>query len=148
MTERRVMIVALEEDSSDAALALAQSLAPHLDADVVAIHVQSGRSNEFARRAADAAEVPLFVRHCDGAHRDNVLRAAFHELQAVAIVDGDQVFLARDVEISLDAQQVSVPESDRVTGLTGGVPGEGGGGPAATGRPNSWVSQIEPSGAQ
>jgi hypothetical protein len=142
------MLVALEERTSDAALELAQALAPHLEADVVAIHVHTGGSNDFARRAADAAEIPLLVRHCDGAHRDDELRAAFHELQAVAIVDGDQVFVARDVEIALDVQQVSVPESLRATGLTGGVPGDGGGAPADAGRPNSWVSQIEPSGAQ
>jgi hypothetical protein len=148
MTERRVMLVALEEPTSDAALELAQSIAPHLDADVVAIHVHTGGSSDFARRAADDAEVPLLVRHCEIAQREDALRAAFHELQAVAIVDRDGVFVAPDVEIALDVQQVSVPESLRSTGLTGGVPGDGGGAPADAGRPNSWVSQIEPSGAQ
>jgi hypothetical protein len=142
------MLVVLEEQTSDAALDLARSLAPHLDADVVAVHVHTEGSSDFARQAADEAEVPLLVRHCDSAQREHELRAAFHELQAVAIVDRDGIFVAPDVEIALDVQQVSVPESLRATGLTGGVPGDGGGAPADAGRPNSWVSQIEPSGAQ
>ena len=137
MTERHVMLVVLDERASESLLAHAQSLAPHLDADVVAIHVDTGGPNEFARRAAEAAEVPLLVRVCDSARRDDEVRAAFHELQAVAIVDGDGVFVAPDVEIALDVQQVRVPESDRTTGLTGGVPGDGGGAPSAAGRPNS-----------
>jgi len=148
MAERRVMLAVLDEDSADAVLARALSLAPHLSADVVALHVQVGEANDFARAAADVAEVPLLVRCTEPHRRDDELRAAFHELQAVAIVDANGVFVAPDVEIALDVQQVSVPESGRITGFTGGVPGDGGGAPAEAGRPNSWVSQIEPSGAQ
>jgi hypothetical protein len=142
------MLVALEEPTAEAVLARGLSLAPHLNADVVAICICTTGEADFARQVADDAEVPLLVRHCARSRRDDELRAAFHELQAVAIVDREGVFVAPDVEIALDVQQVSAPESGRTTGFTGGVPGDGGGAPAEAGRPNSWVSQIEPSGAQ